>query len=72
LAERDDVGEGRLVEPATPLDEFGAKIAEMRDRAATEPRWVWGTPAGAGLGAVSIWAVSCVIPWAMEAVYRAI
>jgi len=34
LAERDDVGEGRLVEPATPLDEFGAKIAEMRHRSA--------------------------------------
>jgi len=34
LAQRDDVGVGRLVEPFPPLDELGAEVAEMRDRAA--------------------------------------
>jgi hypothetical protein len=34
LAERNDVGVGRLVEPASPLDKLGPEIAEMRDRTA--------------------------------------
>jgi len=34
LAERDDVGVGRLVEPAAPLDKLGSEIAEMRNRPA--------------------------------------
>ena len=34
LAERDEVDVGAFVEPAPPLDELGAKIADMRDRAA--------------------------------------
>jgi NAD(P)-dependent dehydrogenase (short-subunit alcohol dehydrogenase family) len=34
LAQRDDVGEGRLVEPFAPCDELAAVIAEMCDRAA--------------------------------------
>lgn len=34
LAERDKVGEGRIVEPAALDDEGGSEIAEMRDGAA--------------------------------------
>ena len=34
LAQRDDVGEDRLVEPAAALDELGPVIAEMRHRPA--------------------------------------
>ena len=34
LAERNDVGVGQLVQPASPLDKLGPEIAEMRDRAA--------------------------------------
>ena len=34
LAQADDVRELPLVEPAAPLDELGAEITEMRDRAA--------------------------------------
>jgi hypothetical protein len=32
LAERDDIGIGRLIEPLSALDEFGAKVDKMRDR----------------------------------------
>jgi hypothetical protein len=31
LAERDNIGVGRFVEPLAALDEFGAEIAKMRD-----------------------------------------
>jgi hypothetical protein len=34
LAERDEIAEGPLVEPAAPHDELNAEIAEMGDRAA--------------------------------------
>jgi hypothetical protein len=34
LRQRDEVGVGLLVEPFAALDEFGAEIAEMRDRPA--------------------------------------
>ena len=34
LAERDDVGEGVVAKPFPSLDEFGAEVAEMGDRAA--------------------------------------
>jgi len=34
LAQRDDVGERRLVEPSAARDKLGAEIAEMRDRSA--------------------------------------
>ena len=34
LAEADKVGVGVLVQPAAPLDKFGAEIADMRDRPA--------------------------------------
>ena len=34
LAERDDVGIGRFIKPLAALDEFGAEIPKMRDRAA--------------------------------------
>jgi hypothetical protein len=34
LAERDEIGEGGLVEPAKPGDEALAKIADMGDRPA--------------------------------------
>ena len=31
MAERDDIGVGRFIEPFAALDEFGAKIPQMRD-----------------------------------------
>jgi hypothetical protein len=34
LAERDDIGIARLIQPMAALDKFGAKIAQMSHRSA--------------------------------------